>query len=742
MKRILLLLIITFFNFSFLKAEIVEKVIINGNKRVSDETVIVYGDISLQKEYSEIELNKIIKNLFETNFFEDVQLSVNNKNLIINLKEYPVVNQLILVGEKSNKFKDQIRKIMKLKEKRSFIKSFLASDIEKIKDLYASLGYNFSNVEVKVNELDNENIDLVVSIERGNKTKIKTINFIGNEAIKSKRLREIIASEEDKFWKIISRNTNLNENQIELDVRLIKNYYRSNGYYNIEVNSKTAKINENGDAEVTYAIKEGNRFIIKKISTNLDPVFDKKIFFPLNAIYKDYIGQFYSPFKVKKLLDNIDELIAANNIQFVEHNVQETLTEETISLVFNIFEGEKKLVEKIDIIGNNITTEGVIRGELLVDEGDPFTKIGIEKSIAALKSRNIFKDVNYKVEDGSKDNLKKIEINVEEKPTGEISAGAGVGTNGGSFAVTVKENNYMGEGKQLGFDINLDKESLAGTLTYSNPNYDFLGNSIFYTLRSESNDVPTRGYENSVVSAGIETGFEQYKDVNLNLGLAASYDDLRTDGSASAALQKQSGDFSELTVNYSIGVDKRDRKFMPTDGSVIKFRQSLPIYADKAYVGNTFTGSKYFQFSENIISASKILLSTVNGIDEDVRLSKRKSLSTNRLRGFQKGKVGPVDGNDHVGGNYSAAVNFEANLPNLLPEDSKTDVSLFLDFGNVWGVDYDSSLDDSNEIRSSAGTAINWISPLGPMSFIFAQDLHKVNTDKTESFSFNLGTTF
>ena len=298
---------------------------------------------------------------------------------------------------------------MKLKEKRSFIKSFLASDIEKIKDLYASLGYNFSNVEVKVNELDNENIDLVVSIERGNKTKIKTINFIGNEAIKSKRLREIIASEEDKFWKIISRNTNLNENQIELDVRLIKNYYRSNGYYNIEVNSKTAKINENGDAEVTYAIKEGNRFIIKKISLIWIQCSIKK-FFPLNAIYKDYIGQFYSPFKVKKLLDNIDELIAANNIQFVEHNVQETLTEETISLVFNIFEGEKKLVEKIDIIGNNITTEGVIRGELLVDEGDPFTKIGIEKSIAALKSRNIFKDVNYKVEDGSKDNLKKLKL--------------------------------------------------------------------------------------------------------------------------------------------------------------------------------------------------------------------------------------------------------------------------------------------------------------------------------------------
>ncbi len=742
MRKLLIIFIISVFHFSFLKAEVIKNVIINGNKRISNETVIIYGDIKIEKNYSEEDLNNLIKNLYSTNFFKNVDININQGNLIVNLEEYPILNQLIIIGEKSNKFKNEIKKVIQLKEKRSFIKSFLANDLENIKDLYSSLGYNFSKVEAKIKEIDPENFDLIINIERGNKTKIKKITFLGNDNVRSNRLREVIASEEDKFWKVISNNTNLSENLLSLDVRLLTNYYRSNGYYNVSINSKTAKVNESGDAEITYSIDEGKKFTIKKISTNVDKVFDKEIFFPLNDIYKDYVGEVYSPFKIKKLLDKIDELIADNNLQFVEHNVQEQLDENTVSIIFNVFEGEKKLVERIDVLGNNVTVEGVIRGELLIDEGDPYTKLGLEKSVAALKARNIFKDVTYEVEDGSESNLKKIKLSVEEKPTGEISAGAGVGTNGGSFAVTVKENNYLGEGKGLAFDLDIDKESLSGTFSYSNPNYDFLGNSIFYSLRSETNDVPTRGFENKIISAGAETSFEQYKDIDLSLGLTASYDDLTTLSSASDALKKQSGEFSEIAAIYAFSFDKRDRKFMPTDGSIVKFRQTLPVYADKASIGNTFSASNYFAFSENVVTATKFYLSAVNGIDDDVRLSKRRSLSTSRLRGFEKGKIGPVDGSDHVGGNYAAALNLEANLPNFLPEDTKTDVSVFLDFGNVWGVDYDSSLNDSNEIRSSTGITASWNSPIGPMTFVFAQTINDVSTDKTETFNFNLGTTF
>ena len=427
----------------------------------------------------------------------------------------------------------------------------------------------------------------------------------------------------------------------------------------------------------------------------------------------------------------------------MEHNVQEQINKDSIDIIFNIFEGEKELIERINVKGNSVTNEDVIRGELLLDEGDPFTKVNLEKSVSEIKARNIFKDVNYQVADGSEKNLKIIDINVEERPTGEISAGAGIGTSGGAVAFGVKENNWLGSGKSVEFQMDIDEESLAGVLSFNDPNYDFLGNSLNYFLRSESNDKPNQGYENSVVSAGIGTSFKQYKDLTASLGTNISYDDLRTLDSATDSLKKQSGEFTEFAANYGFKYDKRNRAFMPTSGSISSFNQSLPIYADRSFISNTITHSSYKTLTEDIVGAGKFYLSAINGLgSDDVRLSKRRNLSSKRLRGFEKGKVGPLDGADHIGGNYAAAINLEANLPNLLPDNTNTDIATFLDLGSVWGVDYDSSINESNKLRSSAGLALNWMSPLGPMSFVFSQNISKADTDETESFRFNLGTTF
>jgi outer membrane protein insertion porin family len=743
MNKIFLFTLLIILSFSSLKAETIKQVIITGNERVSDETVKIYGEIELSKNYSNRDLDNILKNLYATDFFEDVKVQLSDNILKISLTEYPFINQLIIIGEKSNRFKEQIRKIMKLKKQKSFVRSYLAKDIERIKNLYSSEGYNSSVIETKINKIDEFNYDLLIEIDRGRQTKISSINFIGNNSIRRNRLRDVVASEEDKFWKIISRNTNLSEKLINLDTRLLLNYYKSLGFYDVKITSNLAQINKVNNAELTYSIDEGKRYTINKILTNVDKVFDKNLFYPLNKSYKKYIGDYYSPFKVKKLLDELDQIIDNNNLQFVEHNVQETIENDSINITFNVFEGEKTLVERINILGNNITNEDVIRGELILDEGDPFTQLSLDKSISDIKSRNLFRDVKYEIISGSKDNLKVINIEVEEKPTGEISAGAGIGTNGGSFAINIQEKNWLGEGKAIGFDIEVDAESLSGTVSYSDPNYDFLGNSLSYSLSSVKNDMPDQGYENSVLTAGVGTSFEQYKNVRASLGLSASYDDLRTNSSASDSLKKQSGTFNELAGNYGFTFDERDRSFMPTSGSIVSFGQSFPIYADKSFVSNLLRASHYKTLNENVIGAGKIYISTINALgSDDVRLSKRKKLSSRRLRGFEKNKVGPVDGKDHIGGNYAAALNFETNLPNLLPEDTNTDVSFFLDFGNVWGVDYDSTLDDSNKIRSSTGIMASWLSPLGPMTFTFAQNISKASTDETQGFNFNLGTTF
>ena len=744
MKKLLSIILSVLFIAGSSFAEIVNEIQISGNKRVSDETVKVYGEIKPEgSDFSNSDINNILKNLYSTNFFEDVNIEIRNKKLIINLIEYPVINEIVLIGEQNTRVKNQIKKIISSKEKNSFIKNNLNKDINLIKKLYSSLGYKFSQVETKVRNIDKNNVDLAINIDKGEITRISKIFFTGDKKIKDKRLRDIIASEEDKFWKVISRNTRFNENQIELDKRLLINYYKNLGYYDVKVTSSSAEIQDSENINLYYSIEAGKRYIFAKIETVLDSTFDKEIFFPLREKYNDLVGTYYSPFKIKKILEEIDIIIENKNLQFVEHSVQETIEGDKINLAFNIKEGKKIIVERINIKGNNVTNESVIRSELLLDEGDPFTNLNLDKSVAKLKSKNIFNRVKSEVLPGSSDDQKIIEINIEEKPTGELSAGAGVGTNGGTFAFDIQENNWLGEGKIVGINVELSEESLKGKLFYTNPNYDLLGNSIEYHIQNTSNDKPDQGYENKLITFGAGTSFEQYKDIYTNLSLNFSYDDLRTNSNASASLQKQDGDFTEMAAVYGLTYDKRNRTFMPTDGSVFGFVQSLPIYADKPFIDNTFRFSTYHEFNENYVGSGKIFLSAINGLnDEDVRLSKRKSLSTRRLRGFSKGKIGPVDGNDHIGGNYAAAVNFDVNLPNLLPDSSNTDVSFFVDFGNVWEVDYDDSLDDSNKLRSSTGVNASWISPIGPMTFTLATNLSKASTDTTESFNFNLGTSF
>ena len=738
----ILILFITFTSISY--AEIIKGIKITGNDRVSEETIKVYGAIDEGKtDYSKQDLDKILKNIYETNFFKNVSVEIKNQFLIIDLEEYPVINQLVLLGEKANRIKEQIKKIIKSKEKNSFIQNNLINDINTIKSLYSTIGYNFAEVTTKVKELDAKNLDLIFEINRGEITRISKISFLGDKKIKEKRLRDIIASEENKFWKFITRNTRFNENLINLDKRLLVNYYKSIGYYDVKVTSSSVQVQDKEKVNIVYTIDAGQRYTIKKITTNVDSVFSKKLFFPLEKIYNKFVGDYYSPFKIKKILDEIDLLIESNNLQFVEHEVQEIIENDEITLSFNIREGEKVLVERINILGNNVTNENVIRSELLVDEGDPLTETSLNKSIAKIKSRNIFKSVDSVVKNGSKNNLKIVDIKVEERPTGEISAGAGIGTNGGSFAINISENNWLGEGKKINFELELSEDSLKGQINYQNPNYDLLGNSLNYNLTNVTNDKPDQGYENKLLSTGISTSFEQFKNIYTSLGLDFSYDDLRTTNNASSSLKKQEGEFLELAGNYGFSYDQRDRAFMPTSGSIVRFNQVLPIVADKPFIGNTISSSSYNTISENIVGAAKFYVTAINGLDdENVRLSKRKLLSSSRLRGFEKGKIGPVDSNDHIGGNYAAAFNLEANLPNLLPESTNTDISVFFDAGNVWGVDYDETIDDSNKLRSSSGVAASWISPLGPMTFIFAQNLSKATTDKTEFFNFNLGTSF
>ena len=732
-----------FLIFSNLSAEVIKKLDVKGNDRISAETIKVYGEINVGEDYSAFDLNKILKNLYNTNFFEDIKISLNDNILNIVVKEYAVINFVDFQGEKANKVKEAIIERLQLKPKESFIESRISEDINLIKKIYAGIGYNFASVNAKIEKFDNNRVNLIYILDKGEKTFINKINFIGDKKIKNKRLRDIIVSEEKKFWKFLSKNTFLNNNNIDLDKRLLLNYYKSLGYYDVQILSSNAEVSKFNLTNLTYTINAGKRYRINKISTNVSNVLDKNLFSPLKNVFTKAVGKYYSPFTVKKLLDEVDLLIANNDLQFIEHSVNEVIEGENIEIKINIFEGPKKLVERINILGNTVTDESVIRSEFLLDEGDPFSNLKLKQSIARLKARNIFGEIKNKTTDGSSINQKIIEVQVEEKPTGEISAGAGIGTSGGSFAFNVTENNWLGRGVSIATTLEASKESFSGSLSFTDPNYNYTGNLLNYFVSNTTNDKSDSGFKNNITTAGIGTRFEQYKNVYLSPGLSVSRDDLRVESSASESLQKQKGTFTDLSFNYGISLDNRNRVYAPTDGYISSFSQAIPIYADSPSIKNSYAFSKYQTLTPDIIGTFKIAGSAINGLsDKDVRISKRVSASSSKLRGFESGKVGPKDGKQYIGGNYAVTTNFEVALPNLLPEATKTDVGLFLDFGNVWGVDYDKNIDDSNKIRSSFGVNTTWISPAGPMTFVFSQNLSKASTDVTESFNFRLGTTF
>ena len=748
MKKIIfkLFFILWFFSStSNVFADVLKKIEVFGNKRISNATIKVYGDIQLNKDYQGKDINDVIKKLYDTNFFSNISTSFSNGILKINVTENPIIYSIDIKGEETKKFKEQIFKIISLKEKSSYIENYVKADVEMIKTFYKSLGYYSVRVDADKRKADagEDTLDLIFNVNKGERSKIKKIYFIGDKKIKSKRLRDVITSEESKFWKVLSRNIYLNTDRIELDKRLLKNYYLGRGYYDVQVLSTSAEITDESNIELTFSINAGKRYRFKKFSTNIDPVFQVSIFEELKPIFNKYAGEYYSPFKVKKILESIDEIIDNNQLQFVQHTVKEFSGEDGIDVEFKIFEGEKIQIERVNISGNNVTNDSVIRSGLLIDEGDPYSKIRLEKSIANLKSMNIFNKVDYKISDGSEPGLKKINVSIEEKPTGEITAGAGYGTEGGAFGFSIKENNYLGKGLKVSANADITNQSVRGSLNIVNPNYNYSGNKVFGGFSSKKTDKPSSGYENTLVNFNIGTEFEQYRDVFFAPDLSFTIDDLSVDNTASNNLKKQAGSFNDLTFGYVIKSDKRNRRFMPTDGHIVSFGQNLPVVADSKSIRNSFRYRTYHSFSDNVVGAFKVYGASINSLgDEDVRISKRLHLGRSLLRGFESGKVGPKDGDDYVGGNYASAINIEAALPNLLPESTETDISLFMDVANLWHVDYTDAVDDSNKIRSSLGVATNMYTPVGPLSFVVSQALSKSDTDETQSFTFQIGTSF
>jgi len=744
-KTLLQSLFLCIFMVTIAYAEIVTKFKVVGNFRVTPETIAVFGDIKINEDYNAQKINELIKKLYDTDFFSYLEINLNNGVLEISVKENPIIQNLIFNGIKAKKHREAILEIIALKEKTSFVENKLNKDIQKIKNAYKNLGYYFVKVEAYAKENPNSSIDLIYEINLGKRAKIGKIQFIGDKKYKDRKLRGIITSEESKVWKVISAKKYLNQERIDLDARLLKNFYKSKGYYQVKILTTNVTFDEGEGFLLTYNINAGTRFKFEEVFLQISNGLDKDYFVEIEKDLPKLKNEYYSPRKIEKILDKINKLSTKKDLQFINSELIETIKNDKILVAINVSEGQKTFVERINIVGNTVTNDNVIRGELELDEGDPYSLLLLNKSVNNLKARNIFGLVKQATYDGSSSGLKVINIEVEEKATGEIFAGAGVGSSGGTVGGGVSENNFLGQGIKLDANLSISATAIRGRFSVLNPNYNYSGNELRTTLEStKTSKMAEFGYDSSKTGFSFGTTFEQFEDFFVSPTLSAYYETLSTNDNASKALKQQEGTYIDTELKYALIQDKRDRKFQPTDGYRASFNQKVPLYSESPSLLNGVDYITYHSFNEDLIGSLRFYGRVINSLSDsnDVKLSERLNVPSKYLRGFEAGRIGPVDASDHVGGNYVTSLAFNAGLPKLLPNLTNADISLFLDTANVWGVDYDDSIDNSNKIRSAFGVSIDWLTPVGPLNFSFSEDITSASTDKPESFRFNIGTTF
>ena len=725
-------------------ADIVKKISILGNKRISDNTIIDIIDLNKSKDYSESDFNNFQKKLFETNFFSKVNVVFKNGILEIDLIENPLVEFFTIQGVSNETIEDLIYETISLGQNKIFSEFVLNQDLQKIKSIYNDLGYLNASVDTALSEQSNGNLNIVIKINKGNKVKLKRVFFIGDKHFKSSTLLDVITSTEYGWWKFLSTSSSVNTNRIEFDKKLLKNFYLNEGFYNAQILSTDINLLNKNSASITYSINSGQKHKFSDIEIvdtekNLNPD-DYTIIngFAINGLKGDY-----SLKKINNIQEKIFTYLSQKKIEFVNFNILENpFQNNDISIKIVFKKTPRNFVNQINIMGNSITEEEVVRRELIFSEGDTFSTYKLNKSIDNLKASGIFKEIKASIKNLENEQVN-IELDVEEQPTGSISAGVGIGTAGSQVTTGISEKNLFGKGINVNSNISLGTENIKGNISTTIPDFKNTDNALTYNVYAISTDFENAGYESSLIGNSLSIKYDLLENITLRPGISIERDKIDTNSSASQLYQDRKGNYTTFKTFYNLVTDKRDKRFQTTKGYRVNFGQKLATPgSDIPHLENNLSGAYYHSINTDYIITVKSGLNSINSLnDKDVKLSDRQFLSSRNLRGFENYGVGPKDGKDHIGGNYSAYTNIATTFPNPLPDKWNANSILFLDAGNVWGVDFDSSK-DSNKLRSSAGLGLDWISPVGPLSFIFAQTLSSADGDLEESFSFQLGSSF
>ena len=741
MRIILFLLILTSYSFANIK-----EVKIFGNKRVSSNTIEALVD----KKNTQIDtfyINNLTRIIYNTEFFSNVKITYDNNILNISVEENPIINFFYINGITGDDL-DAVNKIVSLKENNIFSVSKLKKDLEDVKDLFKSSGYYFVVVEPEVIKIDDNQINLILNINKKDISKIKNIYFIGEKYFSSGQLLDIISSAEDSWWSFFSKSS-LNEDRVEYDKKLLKSFYKSKGFYDVQIESVLANLDNKNNFTLTYSINSGKKYTFGNIEIKTEAsIFKESNISDIKNISEKIIkGKMYSTPAILTIEKQVNTYLEDEKYANIEIDIEEIKkSDEKIDLILKLNSLKKTLIGKINVYGNSITEEKVVRDSLIISEGDILNISKIKKSIDNIDSKNFFKKTDYKITDSDlQKNSKDLNLYVKEQPTGSLSAGIGYGSSGGLLEGSINERNFLGKGIDLNFTGRLASEKVSGVFSYIDPNFMNSEKELANYFFSETDDYSNAGYKSKRIGDRLGTRYEIFEDIYLRPFGILQFDKLETNSNASSLLRSRDGNFTTTTLGFNLLADFRNSKNLPTSGSLSFFDQSYATLISDVPTIQTSVGSTFYQelINEKFIGSAKLKLSNVTAFDnKDIKLSDRLFASASDLRGFEARGVGPIDSGSHVGGNYLAVLNLKSTFPNPIPDILRPKSYLFYDIGNIWGVDYSDVVSESSNLRTSTGIALDVTTPIGPLSFTYSIPLSKASTDKEQRFLFNLGSSF
>ncbi|MGF1640770.1 MAG: outer membrane protein assembly factor BamA [Rhodospirillales bacterium] len=731
--------------------ETVARIVVEGIQRIEANTVRSYLLIQEGDPFDPGRIDRSLKSLFATGLFADVTINQVGDALVVRVVENPVINRIAFEGNR--RLDDEtLEAEISLRPRVIFTRTKVQSDVRRILTLYRRGGRFAATVDPKVIQLPQNRVDVVFEIDEGDVTTVESIRFVGNKRFGDSRLREVIRTRESRWWRFLSTEDTYDPDRLAFDRELLRRFYLSKGYADFRVDSALAELTpDRRSFYITFTVEEGDRYRfgdvdIETTLRDLDPA-------RVRSSMEIDSGDWYNADAVEKAIDGLNAAVGDLGYAFVDvrPRIDRDREARKVNVTFEVNEGPRVFVERIDISGNVRTLDEVIRREFRLVEGDAFNAAKVQRSRRRLQDLDYFERVDIEEIPGTTPDKVVIRTSVEEKSTGSLSIGAGFSTSSGFLGdFSIRERNLLGRGQDVRLGVLVGQKNQQADVSFTEPY--FLGREIaagFDIFHTRVDRQSESSFDTQDTGAALRASYPVTEDLRQSWRYSfkqAQIKDVPND--ASPFVKETEGTTYPSVLSHTLTYDVRDSRINPSEGYVASFTTDFAgIGGDVRYLRHRLDGSYFYPVADKWVLKVGGSVGNVIGIfGDDVELLDRFFIGGDDLRGFATDGVGPRDvtTDDALGGEFFYTGTVQLSFPFFgLPDELGIRSRIFSDFGSAWKLQPSGpTVEDPASIRISVGAGITWVSPFGPIGIDLGFPVKKESFDDTEMLRINFGTSF